>query len=85
MKFGIDHYFKQNKIYSAYHTETKTPAYTLLSAGVGTNIKAFHRKDAFSLFISGENLADIAYQSHLSRLNYAPEHLATGRMGAFNM
>ena len=38
-----------------------------------------------SLFISGENLADVAYQSHLSRLKYAPENPATGRMGVFNM
>ena len=84
-KFSVDHYFKQNNIFSAFDTETSTPAYTLLSVGVGTNIKAFGKKDFFNLFISGENLANIAYQNHLSRLKYAPENLATGRVGVFNM
>jgi iron complex outermembrane receptor protein len=81
----VDHYFKQNNIFSAFDTETSTPAYTLLSVGVGTNIKAFGKKDFFNLFISGENLANVAYQNHLSRLKYAPENLATGRVGVFNM
>ena len=84
VKFAVDHYFAQNRFYSAYGTETATPAYTLLSAGVGGNIKAFKRKDFLSLFISTENLANVAYQSHLSRLKYAPENLTTGRLGVFN-
>lgn len=84
-KFSVDHYFKQNNIFSAFDTETSTPSYTLLSVGVGANIKAFGRKDFFNLFISGDNLANVAYQNHLSRLKYAPENLATGRVGVFNM
>ncbi len=83
-KFAIDHYFAQNRFYAAFGTETATPAYTLLSAGIGGNIKAFKDKDFMSLFISAENLGDVAYQSHLSRLKYAPENLATGRIGVFN-
>jgi iron complex outermembrane recepter protein len=85
IKFAVDYYFKQNNFYSAYNTETATPAYTLLSVGVGANIKAFGKKDFASLFINAENLADVSYQSHLSRLKYAPENVATGRMGVFNM
>jgi iron complex outermembrane receptor protein len=85
IKFGIDYFFAQDKFFSAYGTETGTPTYTLLSAGIGANIKAFKRKDFMSLYISGENLADVAYQNHLSRLKYAPENLATGRVGVFNM
>jgi iron complex outermembrane recepter protein len=85
IKFAVDHYFKQNNFYSAYNTETATPAYTLLSVGVGANIKALGKKDCMSIFISAENLADVSYQSHLSRLKYAPENVATGRMGVFNM
>lgn len=84
-KFSVDHYFKQNNIYSAFDTETATPAYTLLSVGIGADIKAFGKKDFFNVFISGENLTDVAYQNHLSRLKYAPENSATGRMGVFNM
>ncbi len=84
-KFSVDYYFAQNQIFSAYDTETATPAYTLLSAGLGAGIKAFGKKDFFSLFISGDNLANVAYQNHLNRLKYAPENLLTGRRGVFNM
>ena len=84
-KFSVDHYFKQNNIYSAFDTETATPAYTLLSVGIGADIKAFGKKDFFNVFISGENLTDVAYQNHLSRLKYAPENPATGRVGVYNM
>lgn len=85
VKFGVDYFLNQNRIFSANGTESATPAYTLLNAGIGANIKGFKRKDFLSLYISGENLADVAYQSHLSRLKYAPENLATGRIGIFNM
>ena len=84
-KFSVDYYFAQNQIFSAYDTETATPVYTLLSAGLGADIKAFGKKDFFSLFISGDNLANVAYQNHLNRLKYAPENLLTGRRGVFNM
>lgn len=84
-KFGVDHYFAQNTIYSAYETESKTPAYTLLSVGIGTDFSFFNKKDFISLHLSGNNLANIAYQSHLSRLKYAGENPATNRLGVFNM
>lgn len=85
LKFAVDHYFKQDKIFSAYDTETSTPAYTLLSFGIGTSIKAFDKKDFINLYISGENLTNIGYQDHLNRLKYAPENQKTGRKGVFNM
>src|SRR5699024_6414382 len=85
LKFAVDHYFKQDKIFSAYDTETSTPAYTLLSFGIGTSLKVFGNKDFLNLYISGENLANISYQDHLNRLKYAPENPATGRKGVFNM
>jgi iron complex outermembrane recepter protein len=85
LKFAIDYYFKQNDFYSAYNTETATPAYMLLSVGVGASIKAFDKSDFMRIFISAENLADVSYQSHLSRLKYAPLNVVTGRSGVFNM
>ena len=85
VKLAIDHYFKQGKYYAAFGTETATPAYTLLSAGIGADIKAFNRPDFMSIFLSGENLANVAYQNHLSRLKYGPENVATGRLGIYNM
>jgi iron complex outermembrane receptor protein len=84
VKIGLDYFFKQNNVFSAFGTETKTPSYTLLNMGFGFDIKT-SKKDALSLFFSGENLANIAYQSHLSRLKYAPINPATGLNGIFNM
>lgn len=85
IKFGVDYYFQQDKFFSAYGTETGTPAYTLLSAGLGANVKAFNRPNFMSIYLSAENLADVAYQSHLSRLKYAPQNPLTGRNGVYNM
>ncbi len=85
IKFGVDYYFQQDKFFSAYGTETGTLSYTLLSAGLGANVKAFNRSNFMSVYISAENLADIAYQSHLSRLKYAPQNPLTGRNGVYNM
>ena len=81
---GIELNFAQNNIYSAYNTETATPAYTLLNASIGTDV-VIKKHTLFSVFINGSNLTDEAYQSHLSRLKYAPENLLTGRTGVFNM
>lgn len=85
VKMGMDYYFKQDKFFSAFDTETATPAYALFNAGFGTSIKAFNKKEFFKVFISADNLTNVAYQNHLSRLKYAPENLATGRIGVYNM
>lgn len=85
IKFGAEYSFPQDKFFKAYDTETGTPAYTLLSAGLGANLKAFNRPDLINVYISAENLGDVAYQSHLSRLKYAPQNPLTGRNGVFNM
>ena len=61
-----------------------TPAYTLLNASVGGDI-VLKKKTICSLYISGSNLADIAYQSHLSRLKYSAVNNVTGKTGVYNM
>ena len=42
-------------------------------------------KTICSIYISVNNITDIAYQNHLSRLKYTAENNATGRRGVFNM
>ncbi len=84
LKLAVDHFFAQNNIYKAYGTETATPSYSLLSAGIGSNIKLGSKKDALSIFINADNLLDRSYQNHLSRLKYAPLNIATNRNGIFN-
>jgi len=45
----------------------------------------FHKNDFLKIFLNADNLMDLAYQNHLSRLKYAPENLFTGRNGVYNM
>ena len=84
LSFGIDHNWKQNHYFKAFGTETATPGYTLLNAGIGTDFTS-KKRTIFSLYISCSNLANVAYQNHLSRLKYAGYNYATGRQGVFNM
>ena len=83
IKSGIDFYFNQNQIFSAYQTETSTNGYQLLHAAVGSDIFSAKRKFC-SLLINVSNITNQAYQSHLSRLKYAPENFSNGRIGIFN-
>ena len=81
---GLDNYFRQNKIYYKYGNETITAGYLLLNAGFGSEISCKKRK-LFSVFFSGNNLIDKAYQSNLSRLKYADTNNSSGRIGVYNM
>ncbi len=85
VKLGIDHFFKQAQVFSAYNTETVTPAHTLLGIGVGANVKMFKKNDFLKIYFNADNLMDVAYQNHLSRLKYAPQNPLTGRNGVYNM
>jgi len=84
VKAELDNTFDQSHPFTGFNTETATPGYSLLNAGFGGDIRA-KDKTLFSLFLGANNLTDVAYQNHLSRLKYAPENLATGRIGVFNM
>lgn len=80
----MQHNFEQNRIYSAYSTETITPSYTLFNAGMGVTLNT--KKGALChLIFSAQNLSDVAYQNHLSRLKYLSTNIATGRNGIYNM
>jgi iron complex outermembrane receptor protein len=80
----LDNTFAQNNPFTGFNTETKTAGYSLINAGIGCDI-ADKGKTLFSLFFAANNITDVAYQNHLSRLKYAPENLVTGRTGVFNM
>ena len=85
LKVDIVHTFQQSQTFQAFDTETPTSAYTLLNAGVGADIVSKNGTALFSLSLAASNLLDVAYQSHLSRLKYAPKNLANGKTGVFNM
>jgi iron complex outermembrane recepter protein len=83
-KLDVENYFVQDKYYAAFGTETRTPGYTLLNLGLGTDL-VIRKKTFCSFYLSLNNLTDVAYQSHLSRLKYGPENYRTGRTGVYNM
>jgi iron complex outermembrane receptor protein len=67
---GFDHYNAQNRFFAAYGTETYTAGYNLLSAGIGGNVVNKAGNTLFKVFIEGTNLANVNYQSNMSRLKY---------------
>ena len=79
----INH-FNQAHPFTAYNTETATPAYLLLNAGAGVDFTKAKRT-LLSLHLALDNIADKAYQNHLSRLKYTAMNNLTGRQGVFNM
>ncbi len=81
----LDNTFTKQQVFTAFNTETKTSGYTLLNAGFGADIVNKKNQTLFSIGFSAMNIADVAYQNHLSRLKYAEENMATGRTGVFNM
>ncbi len=84
MKIEVENYLKQDKFYTAFGTETETPAYTLVNVGIGTDVIR-KSKTLCSIYMNVNNLTDVAYQSHLSRLKYAAVNEVTGRRGVYNM
>lgn len=84
MSVAVNITLKQDKIYGAFETESETPGYILVNCGAGTDV-TLKGKTLFSVFIAANNITDVAYQSHLSRLKYASRNNVTGNTGVFNM
>ena len=72
-------FFDQNKVADF---ETKTPRYNLFNVGVGGDLKIFNQKVGYS--ITGNNVFDKNYISHLSRLK-ADGIANIGRNISFNL
>ncbi|MGH2553284.1 MAG: TonB-dependent receptor domain-containing protein, partial [Chitinophagaceae bacterium] len=84
LKAELENNFSQQHPFTGYNTETATKGYSLLNAGFGGEVR---KKDKvlFNIFIGATNITDVTYQSHLSRLKYAPENLKSRRTGVYNM
>ena len=68
--FGFDHFSAQDHYFSAYGTETYTAGYNLLSAGIGASLVNAAGNKVLEVFLEGTNLANVNYQSNMSRLKY---------------
>lgn len=79
-----DYNFAQNNAFTGYNTETKTPAYWLFNSFVSFDVSNRQHK-LFSVYLTANNILDVAYQNHLSRLKYAPVNPYNNRQGIFAM
>ncbi len=98
IRFGVFHSFEQNHIYDASQVYSQlsgfeqmasispTAAYTLLNAGLGSDILVHGRK-SLSVYISVDNIANTPYMDYMSRFKYYPVNLGNGvdRVGVYNM
>jgi iron complex outermembrane receptor protein len=80
----LDNVAAQNNPFTGYNTETATPGYSLLNIGMGTQVN-HKNKQLFSISLVAQNVTDVAYQNHLSRLKYTDENMLTHRIGVYNM
>ena len=84
-KVELDNTFKQTKAFTAFDTETTTAGYSLLNIGIGADVISSKKIKLFSINFAANNITDVAYQNHLSRLKYTETNLGTGRTGVYNM
>ena len=70
VKAQVVYYARQNRAYLTDNTETATAGYTLFNAGAGCGFTNKRGKIMFNIYVMGDNLFDVAYYDHLSRLKY---------------
>lgn len=85
VKTEWEYMFSQKNIFTSFNTETETTSYGLLNVGLGFDVMNSKNKKAFGVFIAANNITNVAYQNHLSRLKYTATNNATGRVGVFNI
>ena len=87
IKFQLEVYATQNRVYLENNTETPTEGYQLFNTGMGTDITNKKGNVLFNVSLFCNNILDVAYQSHLNRLKYFEDYPGnfTGRNGIYNM
>lgn len=87
VKVQLAYYAKQDRVYLTDNTETPTPGYTLFNAGFGAGFTNKKNKTVLNVYFFGNNLFDVAYQDHLSRLKYFEFYPndPRGHLGIYNM
>jgi iron complex outermembrane receptor protein len=70
-KFGLQHDWAQNNIYSALYTEIPSAQYTLFNAGVGTSfVNPKTGRVICAFYANCTNLTNVAYADHLNLAQY---------------
>ncbi|HVY75470.1 MAG TPA: TonB-dependent receptor [Puia sp.] len=70
VKAELDWYATQNRVFLEGNTETRTPGYALVNVGAGTGISNKKDRTIVNIYLMANNIFDVAYQDHLSRLKY---------------
>ena len=70
VKIQMEYYAAQDRAFLAYNTETPTAGYTLFNAGIGGGFTDKKGRTIFNVYLTGNNLFNVAYYDHLSRLKY---------------
>ena len=70
-KFGLQHDWAQNNIYSALYTEIPSAQYTLFNAGLGTSfVNPKTGRVICAFYANCTNLTNVAYADHLNLAQY---------------
>lgn len=87
VKIQLEVYAAQKRVFLENGTETPTPGYQLINAGVGTDILNKAGKTFLNISFMGNNLLNVAYQSGLNRMKYFEPYPGnfTGHDGIYNM
>ncbi|MBS1918298.1 MAG: TonB-dependent receptor [Bacteroidetes bacterium] len=70
VKVQLAYYAKQDRVYLTDNTETATAGYALFNAGIGGGVTNKKGKTIVNIYVMGNNLFNVAYFDHLSRLKY---------------
>ena len=70
VKVQVAYYATQDQVYLTDNTESRTAGYTLFNAGFGGGITNKKGRTVFNLYVMGNNLFNVSYFDHLSRLKY---------------
>jgi iron complex outermembrane receptor protein len=86
VKAELAFYATQGRVYLADNTETPTAGYALFNAGAGAGFTNKKGRVVLNLYLMVNNLFDVAYQDHLSRLKYFEPYPSDPRgHGIYNM
>lgn len=85
IRLDNDYNFSQNNFLAENHTETATPSYNLYHIVAGSDWHNKKHKKVASFLFSINNVFDITYQNHLSRLKYLAANNAQAYTGVYAM
>lgn len=87
LKLQMQYTSTQNRVFTYDNTESSTAGYTLINVGTGMGIKNKSGKSVINIYLLANNIFDVAYQDHLSRLKYFEQYTASpnGHLGIYNM